>query len=514
MLQNLALLLISIACIIPINVLWQLLPKKNTSAPPLVFHWLPFIGSALDYAIDPLEFYRRNQERYGDVFTFILLGRPMTVVLGTKGNKALFASSATKLSASEAYTNLTSPVFGSGVVYDCSHSTFMSQKKFIRSGLSVTQFRAYVSMIVDEVELFMKNNLNGLSEGKIPAFETLAQLTLLTSAKTLQGHEVRKAFDEKLLSCLYHDLDKGFTPINMILPGLPLPVNRRRDVANKAVSDMFVRIIQARRKNPLPEEEYDMISTLNEKQYKDGTLLPDNHIAHLLISLLMAGQHTSSSVLSFAMLELGRRPDIWDALLKEQKENLSIHSTDDDINGNGCQLKPLEYEDFEKLPLLGAVLKETHRLHGPVHSVIRRALTDFEYIDDNDRAFIIPKGHNVVASPLYTQRSPEFWKNATDFDPYRWFKNDVYKESEEDIKVDYGFGMTSDPKESPYIPFGAGSHRCIGEQFATLQLMVILSTFVRKLEIKTEGEMPNHNYRTMIISPLSPDNIIYRTRKF
>lgn len=399
---------------------------------------------------------RRNQERYGDVFTFILLGRPMTVVLGTKGNKALFASSANKLSASEAYTNLTSPVFGSGVVYDCSHSTFMSQKKFIRSGLSVTQFKAYVSMIVDEVDLFMQNNLNGLLEGTIPAFETLAQLTLLTSAKTLQGHEVRKAFDEELLSHLYHDLDKGFTPINMILPGLPLPVNRRRDIANKAVSDMFVRIIQARRKNPLPEDEYDMISTLNEKQYKDGTTLPDIHIAHLLISLLMAGQHTSSSVLSFAILELGKRPDIWDALLKEQKEKLSVE-------GNDGKLDPLKYEDFEQLPLLGAVLKETHRLHGPVHSVIRRALIDFEYIDDDDRAFVIPKGHNVVASPLYTQRSPKFWKNATDFDPYRWFKNDVYKESEEDIKVDYGFGMTSDPKESPYIPFGAGSHRCIGE---------------------------------------------------
>ncbi len=31
-------------------------------------------------------------------------------------------------------------------------------------------------------------------------------------------------------------------------------------------------------------------------------------------------------------------------------------------------------------------------------------------------------------------------------------------------KVDYGFGAVSKGTESPYQPFGAGRHRCIGEQ--------------------------------------------------
>jgi sterol 14-demethylase len=29
-------------------------------------------------------------------------------------------------------------------------------------------------------------------------------------------------------------------------------------------------------------------------------------------------------------------------------------------------------------------------------------------------------------------------------------------------KIDYGFGMVSKGTESPYQPFGAGRHRCIG----------------------------------------------------
>ncbi len=38
------------------NVLKQLLfPNKNE--PPLVFHWIPFLGSTLSYGIDPYRFF-------------------------------------------------------------------------------------------------------------------------------------------------------------------------------------------------------------------------------------------------------------------------------------------------------------------------------------------------------------------------------------------------------------------------------------------------------------------------
>lgn len=34
--------------------------------------------------------------------------------------------------------------------------------------------------------------------------------------------------------------------------------------------------------------------------------------------------------------------------------------------------------------------------------------------------------------------------------------------------------------KSPYLPFGAGRHRCIGEKFAYLNLAVIVATPVRE----------------------------------
>lgn len=64
------------------------------------------------------------------------------------------------------------------------------------------------------------------------------------------------------------------------------------------------------------------------------------------------------------------------------------------------------------------------------------------------------------------------------WDPHRW-ENRVEVEDESDT-VDYGYGAVSKGTKSPYLPFGAGRHRCIGEKFAYLNLDVIVATLVRE----------------------------------
>ena len=66
---------------------------------------------------------------------------------------------------------------------------------------------------------------------------------------------------------------------------------------------------------------------------------------------------------------------------------------------------------------------------------------------------------------------PKVWHNALEWDTSRWtdpegFAAQAYKTyaDEKGEKIDYGFGAVSKGTESPYQPFGAGRHRCIGEQ--------------------------------------------------
>lgn len=47
-----------------VNVMQQLL-FRNPTDPPLVFHWLPFIGSTVIYGMDPPKFFRDNREKVG-----------------------------------------------------------------------------------------------------------------------------------------------------------------------------------------------------------------------------------------------------------------------------------------------------------------------------------------------------------------------------------------------------------------------------------------------------------------
>ncbi len=103
-----------IATAIAGNVIRQL-AFYDRSGPPEVFSILPVLGSTIVYGIDPFKFFFACHEKYGDVFTFVLLGRKVTVCLGTKGNEFILNGKLKDVNAEEVYTGLTTPVFGSGM---------------------------------------------------------------------------------------------------------------------------------------------------------------------------------------------------------------------------------------------------------------------------------------------------------------------------------------------------------------------------------------------------------------
>lgn len=53
-----------------------------------------------------------------------------------------------------------------------------------------------------------------------------------------------------------------------------------------------------------------MIAALMQQTYRDGRSLKDHEMAHIMIALLMAGQHTSSATGSWTLLHIAERPDV------------------------------------------------------------------------------------------------------------------------------------------------------------------------------------------------------------
>jgi len=336
----------------------------------------------------------------------------------------------------------------------------------------------------------------------------MAELTIYTASRSLQGKEVRDKFDSTFAD-MYHDLDMGFTPINFMLPWAPLPQNRRRDAAQRKMARTYMDIIESRKATGGKKDSEDMIWNLMNSVYKNGTPIPDKEVAHMMIALLMAGQHSSSSTSSWIVLRLAANPQIAEELLQEQRDVL------------GADLPPLTYEGIQKLQLNAKVVKETLRIHAPIHSIMRKVKSPMPL---SGTPYTIPTSHILMAAPGVTSKQSEYFPNPEVWDPHRWDKPQASStsttaegegEGPEEL-VDYGYGLVTKGANSPYLPFGAGRHRCIGEQFAYLQLGTIIATLVRHLKFSNVGggsEVVGTDYTSLFSQPLRPAVVQWEKRE-
>ena len=260
------------------------------------------------------------------------------------------------------------------------------------------------------------------------------------------------------------------------------------------MAKLYMDIVQKRRQQGKQDDSsHDMLWALLDARYKDGTAITDLEIANLMIALLMGGQHNTAASGTWVTLHLAHRPWLIEELYQEQKEIL------------GEQINSLTYESLQRLTLHNNVIRETLRLHSPIHSIMRKVKTDMP-IPDSD--MVVPRGHILLAAPGVLGRSDEFFPDAMNWDPHRWDQQheptipstDQSKDSnsKDTDTIDYGYGaVSSKAAYSPYLPFGAGRHRCVGETFAYAQLGSILVTLVRLLQweqVDPKAPVPKTDY--------------------
>uniref|UniRef100_A0A671PB87 Lanosterol 14-alpha demethylase n=1 Tax=Sinocyclocheilus anshuiensis TaxID=1608454 RepID=A0A671PB87_9TELE len=412
--------------------------------PPHIPSSIPFLGHAVAFGRSPIEFLEQAYEKYGPVVSFTMVGKTFTYLLGSDAAALMFNSKNEDLNAEDVYARLTTPVFGKGVAYDVPNPLFLEQKKMLKTGLNIAQFKRHVKIIEEETKDYFKR---WGDSGEKNLFEALSELVILTASRCLHGCEIRSMLDERVAQ-LYADLDGGFTHAAWLLPGwLPLPSFRRRDRAHLEIKKIFYNVIKKRRE--AEEKNDDILQTLIDATYKDGRPLNDDEIAGMLIGLLLAGQHTSSTTSAWMGFFLARDRALQERCYSEQKHVCGEH------------LPPLHYDQLKDLSLLDRCLKETLRLRPPIMTMMRMAKTPQKVGE-----YSIPPGHQVCVSPT----------------------------------------------KFAYIPFGAGRHRCIGENFAYIQIKIIWSTLLRLYDFElVDGYFPAVNYTTMIHTPHNP--IIRYTRR-
>ncbi|WP_045823769.1 cytochrome P450 [Williamsia herbipolensis] len=430
-------------------------------------------GHLDELASDPIGLFWRIREECGDVGQFQLADREVVLVTGATANEEFFRAPEEDLDQAAAYPFMT-PIFGEGVVFDASPEE--RSQAIHNSALKAQHMKQHAITIPNEVERVIAE---WGDEGEVDLLEFFAELTLYTSSACLIGRKFRDELNGRIAH-LFHDLEKGTDPIAYVDYHADIESFRKRDESRTELQKFIQGVMNERIANP-PEskEDRDLMDVLVSVGFDSNT------ITGMFISMMFAGHHTTSGTAAWTLIELLRHPDYMAQVVSEL----------DDIYGDTPAGERPEYTfaHTRQMPKVEAALKEALRLHPPLIILMRVVQNDI-HIEDVE----IAAGQSIAVSPAISNRLPEDFPDPDAFDPDRY-----QKPRQEDIANRW-----------TWIPFGAGRHRCVGAQFAIMQLKAIFSVLLQNYEF--EMAQPADSYRNdhskMVVQLQQPCRVRYRRR--
>ena len=261
------------------------------------------------------------------------------------------------------------------------------------------------------------------------------------------------------------------------------------------------------------EEDLESLEKRDYAKIKDPSLLrflvdlrggdcDDKQLRDDLMTLLVAGHETTGSLLTWTSFELAQHPE----------EMRKVQEEIDRVLGTGAKRREPTLDDIRSMSYTRMVLSEGLRLYPQPPILLRRALKDtslpkahggemMEARGDTDgmqkTGVDIAPGANIFISVWNLHRNPRMWDRPDDFDPSRFTRPQPATrhlswpgyEPREDLmtagrslypnEVDSNFG---------YIPFGGGQRKCVGDQFAMMEAVVILSKVLGSYDLELAGK--------------------------
>lgn len=428
-------------------------PRRDAVFPPGIRHRTPFpFMRALRE--DPLAAVGRALEEYGDAVG--IKGGPVEVVVLARPEYArhVLVRNARNYRKGSQIAKLRR-IAGDGVFF-VDGDRWRRQRRMIAPAFQRAKIEALVPHLVAGAdELVLRWTRLHAAGGFFDASPDLSKVALDVVCRAMFGTDVRKHADafHRHATFAASYAQYLFDHILPIPRWIPTERNKRLKAAltwvRKFVHEM---IEQHRAQSPLPDDLLGLL--LGARDEETGAALSDAELTDELMTFVNAGHETTAVTLSWALYEIGR-----DAELRGRLEA--------EVDAQVGREAPA-HASLARLELLGRTLREVLRVHPPGWALPREALERDE-ID----GVLIPKGATVMIPVYYLHRHPEFWSEPERFDPERWLE---------------GRGEPRHP--FAYLPFGLGGRRCVGEDFALLELRAILARLLQHFRIEIEASHP------------------------
>ncbi|WP_055567462.1 cytochrome P450 [Streptomyces atriruber] len=280
--------------------------------------------------------------------------------------------------------------------------------------------------------------------------EAMHALLMRVAARTLFSTGVDMETIEEARQCL-RTVSQGIykrtvAPLGL-MEKLPTPENRRYEWSNTRLREIVDTMIGERRRSD--EDHGDLLSTLLRAEHPEsGKRLTDEEVLDQVVTFLVAGSETTASTLAFVFHLLGAHPEI------EQR----VHAEIDAAVGDRSPV----FDDLPNLEYTRAVITEALRLYPPSWMSMRVASVDTEL-----GGHPVPSGAMVVYSAWAMHHNPELFPEPEKFAPERWLDE-----------------RAKDVPRGALLPFGAGSHKCIGDVLALTETALIVATIAGRWRLR------------------------------
>src|SRR5688500_6000882 len=240
---------------------------------------------------------------------------------------------------------------------------------------------------------------------------------------------------------------------------IPIPRNVEYNRAFKILNDTIYPLLADARKQP---KDYLLGMLVAMRDEDTGEGMNDQQARGEVVTIFFAGHETTAATLTWAFYLLSEHPEI-EARVRDELNIVLNGRNPAQRNERG---KPT-FADLPKLTYTQQVVHEVLRLYPAAYLFAREAVTE-DVID----GYPISPQTLIFITPFITHRNPKYWPDPERFDPERFTPENV----------------SSRPRHV-YYPFGEGPHVCIGNNFALMEMQLILAMALQRFRLRL---VPGH----------------------
>jgi len=330
---------------------------------------------------------------------------------------------------------------------------WLRERRLLQPAFHRERIATLASTASNVIDSFLQKwEQNALNNQPLDLDDEMMRLTLTVIIKSMFSADIddkiqalSHAFNVASRFMLWRSQQMWAPPLSV-----PIPRNVEYNRAFKALNDTIYPLIADARKNP-KDDLLGMLLAMRDEETGEG--MTDQQARDEVVTIFFAGHETTAASMTWAFYLLSEHPEIEARVRDELKAVLNGHDP--------------TFADLPKLTYTQQVIQEVLRLYPAAYLFAREAVTE-DIID----GYPIPPKTLIFITPYITHRDPKYWHDPERFDPDRFNPENV----------------ASRPRHV-YYPFGEGPHVCIGNNFALMEMQLILAMALQRFRLRL---VPNH----------------------